>query len=458
MNSQKISLEKFEKEYPQYKNRLFDRMRVEEFPQLKENEVYADFTGAALPPKFLLDFHHNFLTKNLIGNPHSHHRPSSFAMQEIVSTRDAILKYFNADPNQYEVIFTSSATSAILLLQHFLFDGGELLLTADNHNSVNGLREIVKRKGGVTRYSPINDDLTLNSVELIRALEYTRSEGNKLFCFPAKSNYTGMVHDFDWVRIAQGFGWSVLLDAAAYLSNRRLDLSGEIQPDFIPISFYKMFGYPTGLGCLIIKKSAYKKLHKQHFAGGSILLVSVMMDFFAPETLGYARFEDGTVNFAGISAIKAGLEFVESLGDFTPRITSVSSWLYDRLSELKENSCSVILHNKRGYDTVTFSIEKNGKIIDAWNFEEFANTKDVYVRTGCFCNPGVNEKVFGYEIESYAKFYNDAIKPDAITIENLRKYSGDKPIGAVRASFGYTSNFSDVEKFAETVKDFMLQS
>jgi selenocysteine lyase/cysteine desulfurase len=125
-----------------------------QFPQLRPGQVYADWTGAALPPVVLIDEWHQHLRTTLLGNPHSHHAPSARAMEDILATRAAVLAYFNADPVEYEVIFTSGATGAIRHLEHYLFNGGELLLTADNHNSVNGLRETAKRSGAVVRYAP----------------------------------------------------------------------------------------------------------------------------------------------------------------------------------------------------------------------------------------------------------------------------------------------------------------
>jgi len=442
----------FGKDYPGYDNPLLDEIRRREFSRLLG--VYADWTGAALPPESLLKEHFAFLSESVLGNPHSHHNPSALAMGEITKSREAILKYLGADPNEYEVVFTKNATEAILLMQHYLFDAGEILLTADNHNSVNGLREIVKRKGGVVRYSPINDDLTINAEALERALKFPRSAGNKLFAYPAKSNYAGTMHSLEWVKFAQNHGWDVLLDAAAFLANNRLDLS-QVKPDFVPVSFYKLFGYPTGIGCLIIKKEKYAKLAKRWFSGGSILLVSVMKDFFASETIGYARFEDGTVNFAGIPAIRMGLRFIESLGEIRPRVIALSSWLHDQLNGLEVNDNSVIVHSAKGNDTVTFSVKKGDQIIDAWLFEQAANEAGIYVRTGCFCNPGVNEKVFGYKIDNFEKFYNDALLPSQMTIEELKKYSEDAPIGAIRASFGYANNFSDVQKFAEFTREYL---
>jgi molybdenum cofactor sulfurtransferase len=426
----------------------------DQFPQLPPGHVYADWTGAALPPIVLIDGWHQHLRGTLIGNPHSHHRPSAEALQRILETRAAILKYFNAPTDEYEVIFTPGASGAIRLLEHYVFAGGELLLTADNHNTVNGLRETAKHNYAVHRYAPIKDDLTFDAEMLDTMLSYPRSTGNRLFAFPAKSNYAGTLHDLAWVQRAKDKGWDVLLDAAAYSSNCRLDLS-VVKPDFVPLSFYKMFGYPTGLGCLIIRKEAYRHMHKKWFAGGSILIVSVMLDFFAPEALGYARFEDGSVNFGQIPAIIPGLQFMESLGDVNAHATGLASALYDRLAALRVGRGSVLIHSARGNDTVTFSVKRDDKIVDAWLFEKAATARNVFVRSGCFCNPGPNEKIFGYELEAFARLFNDAIRMDAISIEKLGEYSGGAPIGAIRASFGYANTMADIERFAEVTGEIL---
>lgn len=431
----------------------------DQFPTLN-GDVYADWTGAALPPRFFLDECHKILTSNILGNPHSHHKPSARAMDKILEAREAILKYFNAPNNEYEVIFTSGASSAIQLMQHFKFMGGELLLTADNHNSVNGIREMAKQAGGVVRYSGLSPDLMLDASELDQRLTYPRSTGNKLFIMPAKSNYTGHYHDFfKWVPFAQARGWHVMLDAAAYLSNSNLNLS-MVQPDFVPVSFYKLFGYPTGLGCLLIRKSAFEVMHKKFFAGGSILLVSVMKDFFAPEVLGYARYEDGTVNFANIPMITQGLRFLSLISNRYEHVVHIQAILKEQIGVINSHYGQRIIIHTQGYsDTLTFSIvDEKEEVIDAWHFEEFASREGLYIRTGCFCNPGVNEKIFNYSIDSFDNLYNDKILPEQMTIEHLRNFSNGKPIGAIRASFGYANSNEDAANMAQILSWFVSQT
>ena len=452
----------------------FDKFRQEQFPRLCDGTVYADWAGAALPPKKLIESYCNNLGEELLGNPHSAHSPSMRAMDLIEQARSAVLGFFNADPSEYDVIFTSGATAAILLLQHFIFEAGELLLLQDNHNSVNGLREIARRQGAVVRYSPIraaigvNEDLSIDDQKLKQTLQHPRSNGNHLFAYPAKSNYAGTRHSLKWTDFARDHGWKVLLDAASYVSNDCLDLS-KVKPDFVPISFYKMFGFPTGVGALLIRKDAYPCLHKRWFSGGSILLVSVARDFFAHELVGHARFEDGTVNFAGIPAITQGLEFLASVrgdphGDWNnsargkackERIQKMSLDLSCGLVGLQLGDNEVVVHSTPGNDIVTFSLKREGRFVDPKMVEARANDRKIYLRTGCFCNPGVNETVFGYSVEEFASFYNDAPFAEQLTLEQFQRHLGGRPIGAIRASFGYANAPEDVNRIVEFMQDMI---
>src|SRR5439155_824095 len=95
------------------------------------------------------------------------------------------------------------------------------------------------------------------------------STGPGLFAFPAQSNFTGVRHPLDLVELAHARGWDVLLDAAAFVPTSRLDLAA-VKPDFVSVSFYKMFGYPTGVGCLLARTHLLGTLRRPWFAGGTV--------------------------------------------------------------------------------------------------------------------------------------------------------------------------------------------
>jgi selenocysteine lyase/cysteine desulfurase len=97
------------------------------------------------------------------------------------------------------------------------------------------------------------------------------------------------------VEYAQAAGYDVLLDAAAFVPANRLDL-GAVKPEFVTVSFYKMFGYPTGIGCLLARRDALARLRRPWFSGGTIVGASVQGGWhrLADDE---NEFEDGTLSF-----------------------------------------------------------------------------------------------------------------------------------------------------------------
>ena len=65
-------------------------------------------------------------------------------------------------------------------------------------------------------------------------------------------------------------------------------------PDFVVLSFYKMFGWPTGVGALIARRDALAKLERPWFSGGTIVAAFVQREWYQSAP-GAAHFEDGTV-------------------------------------------------------------------------------------------------------------------------------------------------------------------
>ena len=67
----------------------------------------------------------------------------------------------------------------------------------------------------------------------------------------------------------------VLLDAAKFAATSPLDLNVLTNVDFVSISFYKIFGFPTGLGALIVKNKSAHILGKckKYFGGGTVSVV-----------------------------------------------------------------------------------------------------------------------------------------------------------------------------------------
>jgi molybdenum cofactor sulfurtransferase len=77
------------------------------------------------------------------------------------------------------------------------------------------------------------------------------------------------------IAFASSMGYHTLLDAAALAPSSSISLSDYPQLDAMAVSFYKMFGFPTGVGALIVKKSFLARLERPWFAGGNVSVVQV---------------------------------------------------------------------------------------------------------------------------------------------------------------------------------------
>jgi selenocysteine lyase/cysteine desulfurase len=290
-----------------------------------------------------------------------------------------------------------------------------------------------------------------------------RSRHN-LFAFPAQSNFSGMQHSLDWVAEAKALGWDVLLDAAAFTPTNRLDLSA-VRPDFVSLSFYKIFGYPTGIGALIARKEALAKLHRPWYAGGTILFASVLKPGYnlAP---GPAAFEDGTLNYLGIPAVEIGLRYINDIGIdlIHERVLCLTGWVLGELTSLRHSDGSPVAvlygtpSTERRGGTVTFNLlDRDGDIILHRFVEDCANKESASLRSGCFCNPGAREMAFDLHVEEIESFYR---KTDRMTFEQFMAAlhaPSREGRGAVRVSLGIASNFADVYRlmqFAERFVDY----
>ena len=70
--------------------------------------------------------------------------------------------------------------------------GGRLLLTVDNHNSVNGIREFAVARGASVSYAPLTTpELRIDRIEIDSLLKTANRGGNNLFAFPGSVQLLG---------------------------------------------------------------------------------------------------------------------------------------------------------------------------------------------------------------------------------------------------------------------------
>jgi len=458
---------RFLEKYPEYASTAsLDRLRELEYSRLDRlGQVYLDYTGSGLYAESQVVRHQRLLMEGVYGNPHSSNPTSSASTEMVNQARRAVLRFFNAPEDEYVVIFTSNASGALKLVgESYPFgDQCTYLLTFDNHNSVNGIREYALAKGARVKYLPVLPPrLRVDEATLEDNLQNARGNCNNLFAYPAQSNFSSVQHPLEWIHKAHDSGWDVLLDAAAFAPTNRLDLTAW-PADFVCISFYKMFGYPTGVGALIARRAALKKLQRPWFAGGTITVASVQGEkhYLADAP---AAFEDGTLDFLNIPAVTIGLEQLEAMGLelVHERVRCLTGWLLTNLKEMKHSNGRPLIKvygpvdtKKRGGAISTNFFSPLGAVIDHRWIEQQASLHGISLRTGCFCNPGAGELALHIRPEELTSCFNRPDHEQRLTYDEFRLCINAKASGAVRISVGPLSNFADVQKFLDFVHTFL---
>jgi selenocysteine lyase/cysteine desulfurase len=285
---------------------------------------------------------------------------------------------------------------------------------------------------------------------------------SNLLAFPAQSNFSGVQHPLDLVAFAQDLGWDVLLDTAAFAPTNRLDLS-QVRPDFACVSFYKMMGYPTGAGCLLVRRDAARALVRPWFAGGTVTVASVQADGHHLHD-GAAAFEDGTVDYTNLPAVEIGLRHLQHMGidQIHARVMALTGWLLEALAGLRHADGRPVVDilgpgdtTDRG-GTVTLEVlDRDGRAVAIDAVEELAARANISLRTGCFCNPGAGEVAHHLGARELRPWFD---RDRTVTFDELRdglRRDHDVRVGAIRVSLGASSNFGDVYRFVNFLQGFV---
>lgn len=438
--------------------------------------VYLDHAGATPYAKSLIESYARDLTTNLYGNPHSVSASSQRTTDRVDDIRLRALKFFNADPDVYDLVFVSNATAGIKLVADAMRDGYSSESDtrgfwygyhADSHTSLVGVREVAEL--GVRCFE--SDDEVATWI----AEEDDNQKGVlRLFSYPAQSNMNGRRLPLCWckdIRRSKPHTWT-LLDAAAYAATAPLDLGNpSISPDFVVVSFHKIFGFPD-LGGLIVRKDAGHILrHRRYFGGGTVdMVVARGLQWHAKKQISiHGQLEDGTLPFHNIIALDHAMTAHErifgSMANVAAHTRKLASYLYRALSgfEHSKNSpvCRFYVSPGTTYDDlatqgpiIAFNLrDRNGNWIGGSEIERLASIKGIHLRSGTLCNPGGVSGHLGLTDAEMQQNYEAGQRcGDENDILN------GKPTGALRVSLGAMSSWKDVQSFVAFIEQFFVTS
>ncbi|RVD89452.1 uncharacterized protein DFL_000460 [Arthrobotrys flagrans] len=421
--------------------------------------TYLDHAGCTLYPTSVMHKYAQDLTSNLFGNPHSASPSSMLSSDRVETVRSRVLKFFNASPDHFDLVFVANATAGIkMVMDGFrdLEEGYWYGYHRDSHTSLVGVREHAKASRCFTNDDQVEDWIASTSI-------VEKDPTKKLFAYPAQSNMNGRRSPLKWcgqIRKNKPNTYT-LLDAAAYLTTGYLDLSNhQDAPDFICLSFYKIFGFPD-LGALIVRKSSAADIltKRKYFGGGTVKMVlSIDARWHSKRQEIHESLEDGTLPFHNIVALGHAMDVYIEIYRSPKQVSTHASGLakiaYERLSNLQYSNgapvCEIYKDERASYNdpttqgpTVAFNIRQpDGSWVGKSKVEEAAIRNNIHIRSGGVCNPGGIASVLQWDSVGMKKNFNTGM-----TCGDKTDIMGEKPTGIVRISLGAMSSMDDVEKF-----------
>lgn len=452
-------------------------------------KTYLDHGGATIYAKSLIEDFSKAMLAGLYGNPHSDSAPAALSGKMVDDTRARALRFFGANPDDYDLIFVANATAAIKLVMESFRD---LAATADgssnfryayhkdSHTSIVGVRELTNNHWCFRSDEEVESWLSRDEDSDRR---FTRDEEDKpcLFAYPGQSNMTGRRLPLDWTKrlrespLPRHRNAYSLLDVAALAMNSSLKhifANAETAPDFTVLSFYKIFGFPD-LGALIVRRSSGHVLTwRKYFGGGTVDMVNVMdkawhrlKDYTLHDGL-----EDGTLPFHSILALNSAMDVHERLYGSMQNISRHTQFLakrmYDGLRQLHHGNGRplVEIHNDPGnhFDnsakqgaTIAFNLkDSNGAFIPFQDVEQKADERGIYLRSGGLCNPGGVATYMRLRPWEFKRNWSSGYRCGS---NDSPKLIAGKPAGVVRASLGAMSSISDVDSLVKFLAEVYCQ-
>ncbi|SPO32506.1 related to molybdenum cofactor sulfurase HxB protein [Ustilago trichophora] len=452
---------------------IVTHIRNEQCPQLLD-ACYLDAAAAPPFPSGLARAVADELSSKLLSNPHSKSPSAISTADQIASIRLRVMRelFGIQDTHNWHLVFTCGTTASLKLvgesfdwksLAHSSAGKAGFSYLLESHTSAVGIRDFAAR-AGVVSTSFIEEE----------NLAHVGQQG--LVVMPLQCNATGRRYVDLMKRVCRSKGEEalVMVDAASYLSSsQRFDLSQmqtDETPDLVAFSFYKIFGYPTGLGGLLVKASVAPLLsNKTYYGGGTVDSILAESRWTKPRKDLEAKFEDGTVNIHGILAVSKALDYYrDAFGPWDLRggyVAELRSKLMNTMHGMRHGNGSRVVRLYAGSNAekadfgpiVNFNIlSPNGSIVPPQEVDRLASISNIHLRMGRHCNPGFVTSQLGVASDRLKQEYAEGVGCDDAGDSTLEGASVAS--ASLRASLCLLNTDEDVERLVGFIARFFLSS
>lgn len=370
--------------------------------------VYLDNGATTQKPQVVLDaIERAYTTAN--ANVHRGvHFLSQKATEEHEESRRRVARFINAESDR-QIIFTRGTTESINLVAtcfgaRYVKTGDEIVIsTMEHHANIVPWQMLCGRTGAKLRVIDITPEGEIDMAHYQSLL----NERTRIVAVTQVSNVLGTINPIkEMIVLAHQRCIPVLVDGAQAIAHTKVDVQ-ELGADFYAFSSHKIYG-PTGIGVLYGKEELLNEMPP--YMGGGEMIAKVTFEKTTYNELPF-KFEAGTPDYVGTTALAAALDYVESIG--IESIAKHETELLDYASErlLSEFPKAFILGTSAHKGaTLAFGIEG----IHPFDLGTLLDQLGIAIRTGHHCaEPLLNH--YGHTAIARASFgmYNTREEVDS---------------------------------------------
>jgi len=364
-----LDLDKIRSEFPILERKLPNGKQL----------VYFDNAATSQKPKCVISAMSNYYEQYNSNAHRANHTLADEATTALEMARKNIANFFGTNPDQ--LIYTSGATEAINLVafswarQNLSKDDIVVLTEMEHHADIVPWQQLSKEIGIEVRYVPIDTETFSLDMDAFSVAV----SGASLVCVVHTSNVLGVRNPIEEIiQLSHSSGAKVLLDCAQGAPHEKISFD-VMDADFVAISAHKMAG-PTGIGCLLVKKSIMEKMAPFMTGGSMIRTVTTEGSTFQE---GHAMFETGTPRIAEAIGWGAAVEWLDKfeMTDIHSHVQELASWTAGEMRKIPGIRIYGNPEDREGSGAVSFLHDS----IQSLDLALFLDEGGFAVRTGHHC-------------------------------------------------------------------------
>lgn len=379
------------------------------------NEVYLDNAATTrYKPKSVVEDMTYFMNNLNCSPGRGGYQCAMESGREIMKTRFLLTEFFNAGEPE-NVIFTKNVTESLnFLINGLLKKGDHVITTTLEHNAVlRPLNQLEENNIIEVSYVEANNKALLDP----NLVEDEIKENTKLILINHASNVTGTILPVQEIgEIANKHGLFYAIDTAQTAGI--LDINFEqLNLDFLGFTGHKGLLGPQGIGGMILSDRLAENMESLITGGTGSLSESVKQPDFLPD-----KFESGTLNTPGVIGLKAGVEYINSVG---------ISAIHNHENRLLEMFLNDVTNNKKINVFGTLDVDKKVPTVpvtvEGYDLGDLgfklAEEYGIMVRSGLHCAP-LAHKTIGTFPEGTLRFslgWHTTEEEIEYTLETLSK-------------------------------------